>query len=200
MESLWSPVVRPELAGCHQDCNFCTEVCPTGAIQPLPLSVKRTVHMGLAKINAHTCLPFRDQDRVECDLCYVECTSAGYDAIEMRDMEITLDPPPPPGVFSDLELEEMSRIKVPFVNRDACVGCGICQYRCHTTYVLQKCQLTESAVVIRPENEDRLFSFLSVADASPTVPTAPTEWYHDAAPGNGGGPVTAAALPGFRNL
>ena len=200
VESLWTPVVRPELAGCHQDCNFCTEVCPTGAIQPLPLSVKRTVHMGLAKINAHTCLPFRDQDRVECDLCYVECTSAGYDAIEMRDMEITLDPPPPPGVFSDLELEEMSRIKVPFVNRDACVGCGICQYRCHTTYVLQKCQLTESAVVIRPENEDRLFSFLSVADASPTVPTAPTEWYHDAAPGNGGGPVTAAALPGFRNL
>jgi ferredoxin len=35
-------------------------------------------------------------------------------------------------MFSELELREMTRIRAPFVNAEACVGCGICQYRCHT--------------------------------------------------------------------
>ncbi|KKL96082.1 hypothetical protein LCGC14_1848000, partial [marine sediment metagenome] len=34
VEALWTPVAVPIIAGCHQDCNFCTQVCPTGAITP----------------------------------------------------------------------------------------------------------------------------------------------------------------------
>jgi len=41
VDALWTPVARPDHAGCHQDCNFCTQVCPTGAIQPLELAAKR---------------------------------------------------------------------------------------------------------------------------------------------------------------
>ena len=36
--------------------------------------------------------------------------------------------------------------KAPFVNAAACVGCGICQYRCHTLYVVQQRILDRSAV------------------------------------------------------
>ena len=151
-ESLWTPVVRPDHAGCHQDCNFCTLVCPTGAIQPLDIAVKRRVHMGLARVDTETCLPFRRADRRECDVCFVECRRAGYDAIELREIEIKLDPPPPDGMFSELELREMTHIRAPFVNTTACVGCGICQYRCHTLYVVQQRMLDRSAVRVVAQN------------------------------------------------
>jgi ferredoxin len=154
--SLWTPVARLEHAGCHQDCNFCTQVCPTGAIQPLDISTKRRTRMGLARIDAAACLPLRqDQLRQECDLCFVECQRAGYDAIEMREVRIELEPPPPAGAFSEMELDALTRIRVPVVKADACVGCGICQYRCHTRYVLQEHRLTESAVRVAAENHVR---------------------------------------------
>ena len=50
-EALWTPVVVPSHAGCHQDCNFCTQVCPTHAIRPLSLQEKRKTSIGLAVIN-----------------------------------------------------------------------------------------------------------------------------------------------------
>jgi NAD-dependent dihydropyrimidine dehydrogenase PreA subunit len=104
----------------------------------LDLAAKRLFHTGLARVDTDTCLPFRKQDRRECDVCYVECRQAGYDAIELREIQIELDPPPPEGMFSEDELSEMSRIRAPFVKAPACVGCGICQYRCHTRYVVQQ--------------------------------------------------------------
>ncbi len=155
-ESLWTPVANLDHAGCHQDCNFCTLVCPTGAIQPLKVAAKRQFQMGLARVDTATCLPFRQADRRECDACYVECRQAGYDAIEMREIEIQLDPPPPEGMFSELELLEMSRIRAPFVKAAACVGCGICQYRCHSLYVVQRQILDQSAIRVFAGHEHRL--------------------------------------------
>jgi NAD-dependent dihydropyrimidine dehydrogenase PreA subunit len=150
--SLWTPVAHPEHAGCHQDCNFCTQVCPTGAIQPLELSVKRGTHMGLARIDSSTCLPYRhDKLRQDCELCYEECQRAGYDAIEMQEIRIELVPPPPAGMFSDVELDAMSRIRVPVVKTDACVGCGICQYRCQTRRARQDGLLEQSAIIVLAE-------------------------------------------------
>jgi ferredoxin len=172
LEALWTPVVRPEYAGCHQDCNFCTQVCPTGAIQPLEIAVKRKVHMGVAKINTETCLPLRAQGRRDCDLCYRECSQAGYNAIELRWVPIELDPPPPEGMFSELELEEMSRIKVPVVDADKCVGCGICQYRCHKKHVSQESKLPQSAIVVLVENEHRLRSYPKAPEYLPKPNTS----------------------------
>jgi Pyruvate/2-oxoacid:ferredoxin oxidoreductase delta subunit len=54
-----------------------------------------------------------------------------------------------------MELDALTRIRVPVVKADACVGCGICQYRCHTRYVLQEHRLTESAVRVAAENHVR---------------------------------------------
>jgi ferredoxin len=151
-EALWTPIVVPSHAGCHQDCNFCTQVCPTHAIRPLSLPQKRKTSIGLAIINTKTCLPHAGQR--DCRLCFEECEAAGYHAIQMRQIKLTLGVIPP-GVVSETELEAMGSIEAPFVKADACTGCGLCEYRCHTTYVKQAHVLSESAirVVPRPERE-----------------------------------------------
>jgi ferredoxin len=156
LESLWTPVAVLDHAGCHPDCNFCTQVCPTGAIQPLDLPTKRQTHMGLAKVNLTTCLPLREQDPEPCDLCFTECREAGYDAITLERRALPVDVEELARVgFSSLEIDSMAHIDVPVVAPDQCVGCGICQNRCHKVYVKQEGRLSESAIVIVAENEDR---------------------------------------------
>jgi len=146
LEALWTPVAIPVRAGCHPDCNLCTQVCPTRAIRPLSHLEKRRTVMGVARVNRHTCLAFTGVE--ECRYCLEECAAAGYHAIEMRRIKLDIDLSGlPEGTFSDMELEEMSHIEAPFVNADACVGCGLCEYRCHAANVKQRGLLKESAIV-----------------------------------------------------
>ncbi|MCP4857799.1 MAG: 4Fe-4S binding protein [Fuerstiella sp.] len=160
LESLWTPVVHPEHAGCHQECNFCTQVCPTGAIQPLDMTVKRQTHMGLAIVNSDTCLPFDDDNREDCNLCFLECEQAGYHAIEMRPITLPVDRDELEAQgFSDFEIDDMATIQAPFVDDAKCVGCGICTYRCHTRFVVQDLRLNEAAITIAAQNEHRRLTF-----------------------------------------
>ncbi len=157
-EAIWTPKAVPSRAGCHQDCNFCTQVCPTGAIRQLSIDEKRKTHMGLAAINVGTCLPHSGER--DCRLCFEECKAAGYNAIQMQQIELEVGDIPPgamPGFGSDSASAqmEMSRIYAPFVDRDACVGCGLCEYRCHKAYVKREKIFRRSAIVVIPENEDR---------------------------------------------
>jgi ferredoxin len=152
LDALWTPVAVPSWAGCHQDCNFCGQVCPTGAIRPLPLEVKKKTRMGLAKVDTTTCLPHSRQE--ECELCYEECKAAGYCAIKMVPKKLDLGQIPP-GVMSPEEIERASEIQVPSMDPDKCVGCGLCEYRCHAALVKQRKLLAASAIVVLPENGDR---------------------------------------------
>jgi ferredoxin len=145
-EALWTPVAVFPHAGCHQDCNFCTLVCPTGAIRPLSLDAKRHFQIGLAVVDPTTCLPHRGER--DCQLCFDECTAAGYRAIQMRPIQLATGPVPE-GTFSPEEIEQMGRILAPFVTANACVGCGLCEYRCHSAWVGQQTLLNRSAVVVR---------------------------------------------------
>lgn len=145
LEALWTPVAQPQHAGCHQDCNFCTQVCPTHAIRPLTLEQKRKTPMGLAKIDPALCLPHRGER--DCQLCYDECEAAGYHAIQMRSIQLPIGQVPE-GALSQIELEDMARINAPFVDATLCIGCGLCEYRCHAALVNQQKLLPKSAVVI----------------------------------------------------
>ena len=124
--------------------------------------------MGLAKVNEKTCLPFREDGREDCDLCFQECVQAGYDAIEMREIKIPVDAEAmeADGYTLD-EIEAASRIAAPFVDPDLCVGCGICTYRCHTKFVQQDQRLEESAILVFAENEHRMMRFPDRAEALP---------------------------------
>ncbi len=144
-ETLWTPVADMLHAGCHQDCNFCTQVCPTGAIRPLTIEQKRQTPMGLAIVRTNTCVSHTGDDF--CRLCADECDAAGYHAIEMRRIKLPVHEIPE-GLFSDEEIEAMSHTEAPFIDAEACVGCGLCEYRCHAVLVKRQKQLGEAAVYV----------------------------------------------------
>ena len=108
--------------------------------------------MGLAVVNTQTCLPHVGER--DCQLCYEECVAAGYGAIEMKEIPLEIGDIAE-GTLSAFELEEAGSILAPVVNAEACVGCGLCEYRCHTVWSQQQHELKGSAIQVIPENEDR---------------------------------------------
>lgn len=150
LAGLWTPLVNADWAGCESSCNACGQVCPTGAIRALPLEEKKVARMGLAIVNAATCLPFADREA--CQLCVDECVAAGYHAIEFTRVHTRAD--------ADGQPIEESGWLAPVVLADKCVGCGLCQTRCYGINVKEKELLSGSAIVIvaGPGKEDRLLA------------------------------------------
>ncbi|RMF42277.1 MAG: 4Fe-4S dicluster domain-containing protein [Planctomycetota bacterium] len=149
-EGLWTPVVRPDWAGCESSCNACGQVCPTGAIRALPIEEKRWARMGLAIVDQSACLPYAGRE--DCDLCVQECNAAGYHAIEYTTVGTQVDPQGQP--------IEGSGFLAPVVRDDRCVGCGLCQTRCYAINVKDRHVLSGSAIVVHagPGREDRIAS------------------------------------------
>jgi NAD-dependent dihydropyrimidine dehydrogenase PreA subunit len=151
LDELWTPRVVANWSGCEPSCNNCGHVCPTGAIRALPMPEKRAARMGLAEIDTQSCLPYIGFEG-NCRLCADECTAARYEAIDMVRINVALD--------TDGRPIEGSGNLVPVVNAEKCVGCGLCQTRCHKINVLAEKLLDEAAirVVAGPGKEDRLMS------------------------------------------
>lgn len=148
LDNLWTPQVVADWSGCEPSCSNCGQVCPTGAIRALPLEEKRVARLGLAVVNPQTCLPYAGREA--CQLCVDECRLAGYDAFEFVRVGTELDAAGEP--------IEGSGFLAPTVRAERCVGCGLCQTRCHRINVVSKCLLTSSAVVVEAgsDKEDRL--------------------------------------------
>ena len=95
--------------------------------------------MGLAIVDMQTCLPFAGSQ--ECDLCVQECSAAGYKAIEFTQVGTEVDAMGQP--------IEGTGFLAPVVLEDKCVGCGLCQTRCHAINVKSEKLLNESAIVVK---------------------------------------------------
>ncbi len=145
---LWTPRVVADWSGCEPSCNNCGQVCPTGAIRALPLEEKRAARIGLAQVDRQICLPHAGRE--ECQLCFDECWTAGYEAIEFVRVG---------GEVNEKEEPvEGSGYLAPVVREDRCIGCGLCQMRCHAINVKAEERLPRSAirVVAGEGKEDRL--------------------------------------------
>jgi ferredoxin len=93
---------------CVYDCNACGQVCPTGAILPLPLPEKQRVQIGTARFVAEECVVNRS--RTICGACAEHCPTR---ALELVPLE--------------------GRLMVPRVNQELCIGCGACEHPCPAT-------------------------------------------------------------------
>jgi MauM/NapG family ferredoxin protein len=92
---------------CVETCNQCTVVCPSGALQPVPLEDKIKATMGIAVVDMDVCLLGDDR---ECSICRNRCP---FEAIR-------------------LDFSEEFYTLTPVIDPDRCPGCGACQVACPT--------------------------------------------------------------------
>ena len=95
--------VRLDLANskCGFDCNRCSQICPTGAIRPVPLAEKQKLRIAQAAINYKNCKVFQDDE--PCGKCAEVCPTK---AITLR------------------------KTGAPKMTKNLCIGCGACQAIC----------------------------------------------------------------------
>lgn len=115
LEGLWSPRLVPRIGYCEYHCTLCGQVCPTGAIQRLPLEEKMKTRIGLAMIDKGRCLPYSHS--TPCIVCEEVC------------------PTSPKSIwFEELRIKDRTGkeviVKQPHVDLDRCIGCGICEAKC----------------------------------------------------------------------
>ncbi len=115
LEGFWTPVLLPRLGYCDYSCNACGQVCPVQAIPPLSLDEKRVQVIGKAYIDQNRCLAW--SDHTDCIVCEEMCPLP-QKAVYLEDAQVQ---------SADGNLKP---IKLPHMNRDLCIGCGICEYKC----------------------------------------------------------------------
>jgi ferredoxin len=105
-----------EQSFCEYTCTLCGQVCPTGAIPRLTEEAKHARPSGKAYFNHNLCLPWAE--KTPCIRCEEMCP-APEKAIKILN---TFTIKGPDGL--DVEIQQ------PQVDRDLCVGCGICESNC----------------------------------------------------------------------
>lgn len=115
LEGIWSPMLVPKIGYCEYRCTLCGQVCPSGAIQKLPLEKKVKVKIGLAMIDKGRCLPYAHN--TPCIVCEEVCPTPKK-AIWFEDV-----------IVKDRNGSEII-VKQPHVDLNLCIGCGICEAKC----------------------------------------------------------------------
>lgn len=105
-DTLMQPEMSFENGFCRVNCNVCSTVCPAGAILPVSLEEKSSIRVGHAVVIAENCVV--RTENVSCGNCARHC---------------------PAGAIKMVPLEG-SRLLVPAVNAERCIGCGSCEYHC----------------------------------------------------------------------
>ena len=101
---LWSPVLVPRIGECAQNCNLCSQVCSSQAIQPFTIPEKSHLFIGRAVIDRSQCIAWNSDK--QCLVCDEACS---YHALRWKKVE---------------------GVRRPFVDDHKCVGCGICENVC----------------------------------------------------------------------
>jgi ferredoxin len=115
LEGFWTPLLDARNGYCEYTCALCGQICPTGAIAPLPLEKKKVTRIGLAYFDRSRCIPwYRNED---CLVCEEHCPTPDKAIVFRLEEGILLD-------------GQKRLVKRPYVREDLCIGCGICVTRC----------------------------------------------------------------------
>jgi polyferredoxin len=109
-DGIWTPKLDASIGYCEYECNACGPICPTQAVRQMSLEDKKNFTIGKAEIQREICLPW--SQGIPCLVCEEMC------------------PIPQKAIEFLPETIKGVRIDVPFVKRELCIGCSICQNKC----------------------------------------------------------------------
>ena len=109
LENFMQPEMTFERGWCRNDCNRCSQVCPSGAIRPVSIEQKSSIQVGYAVADHERCVVVTDS--VRCGNCAKHCPVGA----------ITMVP---------LNADDPKSLRVPSVNEQVCIGCGACEHLC----------------------------------------------------------------------
>jgi len=120
LEGVFSPRLAPrflfEQSYCEYHCTLCGQVCPSGAIPLLTEEQKHARPTGKAYFDHARCLPWAEG--TPCIRCEEMCPTPDKAIKILRTI-----------VAQDADGQDVE-IHHPYVDRDLCVGCGICESNC----------------------------------------------------------------------
>jgi ferredoxin len=131
--------------------NLCATVCPTGAIAPLARAEKNEWRIGTAVFDHNRCLPWARGE--ECLVCEEQCPvtprAISHRTAEVANNEWLKMPEERRNRYEQLEAKreeegltpaeeeeldamppKMRPLALPYVLRDRCIGCGVCENVC----------------------------------------------------------------------
>ena len=106
LDGVFQPRLNYAASYCNFDCVECGEVCPTGAIRPMPLKAKQSVQIGKAAFVKSDCIV--ETKKTDCGACSEHCPTKA------------------------VRMVPYGRLLLPEVHNDYCVGCGACEHACPT--------------------------------------------------------------------
>lgn len=102
--SWMTPEISFKNGYCIEDCNLCSQLCPSGAITLFDIEAKNILKIGIAEVLPQDCLLTQNK---ECDRCKAVCK---YEAIKI-------------GILDDYDA-------IPIIDSEKCTGCGACFIVC----------------------------------------------------------------------
>jgi len=99
------PLMANRISFCNYECTKCTQVCPTGALIPLPIEDKKTTQIGRVLFNRDLCV-VKTKEK-SCGSCSEHCPTQAVYMIPYKNL-----------------------LTIPETNADICVGCGACEHVC----------------------------------------------------------------------
>ena len=106
-----TPVIDAREQACRLCEDFpCVAACPTGALRDV--EARADVHMGPAVIEEDLCIALQG---MRCEVCYRVCP--------LIDEAMTID-------YRMREGDAIHAVFAPRIDREKCVGCGLCVERC----------------------------------------------------------------------
>ena len=102
---IFQPKMDYSKSYCLYECNICSKVCPTGAIQPLTLNEKKTTQIGIARYIMENCVVVNKE--TNCGVCNEYCPTKAVKLVPYK-----------------------NDLFIPSVNKNICIGCGACEFVC----------------------------------------------------------------------